>query len=150
MYHPADTGYPDDPNTEYIELTNIGTETINLKLVQFTDGIDFTFPSFELDPGKCCLVVKNTVAFEARYGPDLPVAGQYAGSLANDGERIELVDAIGETIQNFKYEDNWYDTTDGYGHSLINMNPALAGSEELSQKDAWNASAYTGGSPGEL
>ncbi len=148
MYHPADTDYPDDPNTEYIELTNIGTEIINLKLVQFTNGIDFTFPSFELEPGKCCLVVKDAVAFEARYGPGLPVAGQYSGSLANDGERIELVDAIGEIIQNFKYEDNWYDVTDGLGHSLVSVNPALADSEEWSQKDAWRASAYISGSPG--
>ena len=72
MYHPADTGYPDDPNTEYIELTNIGTETINLNLARFTDGIDFTFPSFELVPGECCIVVKDAVAFEVKYGLDLP------------------------------------------------------------------------------
>jgi len=150
MYHPAETGSPNDPNTEYIELTNIGIQTINLKLVRFTNGIDFTFPSFELEPGKCCLVVKDAVAFEAKYGPDLPVAGQYTGSLANDGERIELVDAIGETIQNFKYEDNWYDETDGYGYSLVSVNPALADSEQLSQKNSWRASAYMDGSPGDI
>ena len=27
MYHPAETGNPDDPNTEFIELTNIGSST---------------------------------------------------------------------------------------------------------------------------
>lgn len=150
MYHPVDTGNPDDPNTEYIELTNIGTETINLNLVRLTNGIDFTFPSFELEPGKCCLVVKNAVAFEFKYGHDLPVAGQYTGSLANDGERIELVDAIGETIQNFKYEDNWYSATDGYGYSLVSVNPAQADPEQWSQKNAWRASAYMNGSPGEI
>jgi hypothetical protein len=150
MYHPADTGNPDDPNTEYIELTNVGAETINLKLVRFTDGIDFTFPSFELDPGKCCLVVKDAAAFETKYGPGLPVAGQYTGSLANDGERIELVNAIGAAIQSFKYEDDWYDDTDGQGYSLISVNPAPADSEELSQKDAWLASTQIGGSPGDL
>ena len=150
MYHPGDTGNPDDPNTEYIELTNIGTETINLKLVRFTNGIDFTFPNFELDPDKCCLVVKDYVAFEAKYGPGLPIAGQYTGSLANDGERIELVDAIGETIQNFKYEDNWYDVSDGQGYSLVSVNPALADSEQWSQKDAWHTSAYIDGSPGDI
>ncbi|MHC4799378.1 MAG: FN3 associated domain-containing protein, partial [Planctomycetota bacterium] len=32
MYHPLDTNSPDDPNAEYIELTNIGPETINLSL----------------------------------------------------------------------------------------------------------------------
>ncbi|MBN1806341.1 MAG: CotH kinase family protein, partial [Sedimentisphaerales bacterium] len=42
---------PDDPNTEYIELQNIGTETINLNLVKFANGIDFTFPSIELAAG---------------------------------------------------------------------------------------------------
>jgi len=150
MYHPADTGSPDDPNTEYIELTNVGTETINLKLARFTNGIDFTFPSFELDPGKCCLVVKDATAFETKYGPGLPVAGQYTGSLANDGERIELIDAIGATIQSFKYEDDWYDNTDGQGYSLISVNPASADSEELSQMDAWRASTQIGGSPGDL
>lgn len=150
MYHPANTGYPDDPNTEYIELTNVGTETINLKLVRFTDGIDFTFPSFELYPGKCCLAVKDVAAFETKYGPGLPVAGQYTGSLANDGERIEMADAMGAAIQSFKYEDDWYDDTDGQGYSLISVNPASADSEGLSQKDAWLASTQIGGSPGTL
>jgi hypothetical protein len=31
--------------------------------------------------------VKNLVAFNARYGDGLPVAGQYRGSLDNGGER---------------------------------------------------------------
>ena len=95
MYHPLDTGNPNDPNTEYIELTNIANQSINLNLVRFTDGIDYTFPSFELPAGGYCLVVKDLAAFQAKYGPKLPVVGQYAGSLDNAGERIELVDAAG-------------------------------------------------------
>ncbi|MBN2131715.1 MAG: CotH kinase family protein, partial [Sedimentisphaerales bacterium] len=39
MYHPDDTGSPNDPNTEYVELTNVGGETIDLNLVKFTNGI---------------------------------------------------------------------------------------------------------------
>ncbi|MBN1806868.1 MAG: lamin tail domain-containing protein, partial [Sedimentisphaerales bacterium] len=42
---------PDDSDTEYVELKNIGTETINLNLVKFANGIDFTFPSIELAAG---------------------------------------------------------------------------------------------------
>ena len=76
MYHPADTGNPNDPNTEYIELTNIASQTINLNLVRFTDGIDYTFPSFELPPGGYCLVVKDLAAFQAKYGSKLPVVGR--------------------------------------------------------------------------
>ena len=73
MYHPADDGDPDDPNTEYVELTNIGAETINLNLVKFADGVDFTFPNVELAPGDCTVVVRDLAAFESRYGQDLPV-----------------------------------------------------------------------------
>ncbi len=148
MYHPADTGDPTDPNTEFIELTNVGTETINVNLVRFTNGIDFTFPDVDLAPGACCLVVKDIAAFEARYGSDLPVAGQYCGSLANDGERIELVDAIGRIIHDFKYQDDWYETTDGGGCSLTIVAPAPSDRAAWSQEDAWGPSTRTGGSPG--
>ena len=82
MYHPADLGGPDDPNTEYIELTNIGAETINLNLVAFINGVDFTFASLELAPGAYTLLVRDIMAFEAKYGQGLPIAGQYAGSLS--------------------------------------------------------------------
>ena len=150
MYHPAETGNPDDPNTEFVELTNVGAEPIQLKLVRFANGIDFTFPSIELSPGACCLVVKDTIAFEARYGFGLPIVGEYAGSLANEGEKITLVDAVGATIQSFRYKDDWYDTTDGQGHSLIPVNPAGSDPEQWSQADTWQASEHVGGSPGVL
>ena len=148
MYHPADTGNPDDPNTEFVELTNVGTEPIQLKLVRFTNGIDFTFPAVELSPGACGLVVKDIVAFEAKYGFGLPVVGEYAGSLANDGERITLVDAGGVTIQSFKYEDDWYETTDGQGYSLTALDPTEPDPSQWSRKDAWRASTEFGGLPG--
>ena len=48
-----------DPNEEYIELTNIGAETININLVSFTNGIDFTFPNIDLAPGEYTVVVEN-------------------------------------------------------------------------------------------
>ncbi len=148
MYHPADTGNPDDPNTEYIELTNIGTEAINLNLARFSNGVDFTFAGTELVPGGYCLVVKDLAAFVAKYGPDLPVAGQYSGSLANAGERIELLDAVARTIQNFRYEDDWYARTDGDGYSLTIVDAANSDLETWSQKDAWRASTHLHGSPG--
>jgi len=118
MYHPKDTGNPDDPNEEYIELKNIGTSTLNLNLVRFTEGIDFTFPDMELDPDECVVVVKDQSAFEAQYGTSVNIAGVYTGSLANNGERIKLEDAIGQTILDFKYEDGWRSITDGDGFSL--------------------------------
>jgi len=148
MYNPKDTGDPDDPNCEFIELKNIGTETLNLSLVRFTNGIDFTFPSLELAAGQYAVVVKDIEAFAARYGTDLTIAGQYSGSLNNAGERIELQDAVGQTILNFRYSDNWYDITDGMDFSLTIKDPAAADPNQWDDKSAWRPSAEAGGSPG--
>jgi len=146
MYHPSNDGLPGDPNTEYVELTNIGAETINLNLVAFTNGIDFAFGDTELAPGDYVLLVRDLAAFQARYGDELPVVGQYAGSFSNAGERIELLDAIGQTIHNFRFRDNWYDLTDGQGFSLTVKDPAA--NVTLDDKSAWRPSAEPDGSPG--
>jgi len=148
MYHPADTGKPADPNTEYIELTNVGGESINLNLVTFTDGIEFTFPSFDLAPGGYCLAVKDMTALRAKYGPSLPVAGQYTGSLNNAGERIELLDAVGAVIHSFSYDDKWFDVTDGKGFSLTVKDPRAADPSAYGDKALWRPSTRSGGSPG--
>ncbi len=140
QYHP--TG---DPNAEFIELTNVGTEPINLNLVRFAKGIQYTFPSYELAPGGYCLLVRDLAAFEAVYGNTLAV-GQYTGSLDNSGEKIELLDAAGGTIESFKYQDDWFDLTDGLGFSLTRRD--LDSSADPDGKSAWRPSADSGGSPG--
>jgi hypothetical protein len=148
MYHPADTGNPNDPNTEFIELTNIANQSINLNLVRFTDGIEYAFPSFDLPAGGYCLVVKDLAAFQAKYGAKLPVVGQYTGSLSNSGEHIELVDAVGQVIQSFAYDDSWYKSTDGAGYSLVVKDPRTTDTNNLDGKAAWRSSTQKGGSPG--
>ncbi|MHC4314875.1 MAG: lamin tail domain-containing protein, partial [Planctomycetota bacterium] len=134
MFNPRNTGNPNDPNEEYIELKNTGLTTLNLNLVKFTEGIHFTFPDMPLDPDECVVVVKNQSAFEAQYGTSVNIAGEYDGSLANNGERIRLQDAIGRMILDFEYEDRWYPITDGDGFSLTVIEPsdsAIYGSEGL-------------------
>jgi hypothetical protein len=142
MYHPL------DPNTEFIELANIGAQTIDLHLVRFTAGVQFTFPSFELAPAKYVLIVQDKAAFEARYGPGLPIAGGYAGSLDNGGERVELRDAAGQIIHSFQYKDGWYAATDGLGYSLTVKDPVSTDPNTLGQKGLWRPSKSPGGSPG--
>jgi hypothetical protein len=142
MYHPS------DPNTEFIELHNGGTEVINLNFVAFTDGIDFTFPSLPLAPQAYCLIVEDRAAFEGRYGTELPVAGEYAGKLSNSGERIVLQDAAGQIIHDFAYRDSWYPTTDGEGHSLVVQQPSTVDPNTLSNPSSWRPSLQPGGSPG--
>ena len=140
---------PPDPNEEFIELKNIGAETINLNLVNFTNGIDFTFPSIDLAAGEHIVVVRDRSVFEARYGSALNLAGQYSGKLNNTGERIEFQDAIGRTILDFSYKDGWRSITDGDDFSLTIIDPVNPRMSSWEQKDSWRPSAYAGGSPGQ-
>jgi hypothetical protein len=156
MYHPLDLAQDGslaanagDPNEEFIELTNIGTEPINLNLVSLTNGIDFIFTNLELAPGEYAVVVENIDAFESRYGTNITIAGQYSGKLNNNGERIRLQDAIGKTILDFNYNDNWYPNTDGEGFSLTIIDPTNPDPNSWDDKDSWQASTSVYGSPGE-
>ncbi len=149
MYHPEDTGNPMDPNGEYIELTHIGDQAINLNRVQFTKGIDYVFPSVVLWPNEHVLIVKDAHAFAATYDTtNGVVVGTYTGSLSNSGERIELSDASARLIQSIQYEDTWYDLTDGQGFSLTLIDPSDPKVIDGSDKDLWRPSANAGGSPG--
>ena len=158
MYHPPrGEGVPPldhgqdagEPNEEFIELTNIGTEAVNLTLVRFSNGIDFTFPSLDLSPGEYVVVVQDRDAFEARYGTNINIAGQYSGKLNNAGERITLEEVIGQTILDFNYSDGWRSLTDGEGFSLTIIDATNPDLNSWNEKDSWRASAYIGGSPGQ-
>ncbi|MHC4495519.1 MAG: lamin tail domain-containing protein, partial [Planctomycetota bacterium] len=140
---------PQNPDEEFIELANIGVETINLNLVSFTDGIDFTFSTVELASGEHVVIVRDRGAFESRYGTNVNVAGQYLGGLNNAGEAIRLEDAIGRTILDFRYRDGWRSLTDGEGFSLTIVDPTNPDRSSWDEKDSWRASAFAGGSPGQ-
>ena len=140
MYNPAPlAGNPVDAQEfEFVELNNISPDTpLDLAGVRFVEGIEFNFSTgavATLAPGGHALVARNPAAFAARYGPALPLAGQYTGTLDNNGERLRLVDAQGEEILDFQYDDQWYPVTDGRGFSLAVVN-------EQAHPDAWGASA---------
>ena len=146
---PHEVRRPPDPNEEFIELKNIGTEIINLNLVSFTNGIDFTFPSINLAAGEHVVVVQDRIAFEARYGININIAGQYTGKLNNTGERIEIQDAIGRTILNFRYKDGWRSITDGEGFSLTIIDATNPDLSSWDEKDSWRPSTYASGLPGQ-
>ncbi|MFC1763900.1 CotH kinase family protein [Planctomycetota bacterium] len=145
MYHPV------DPNIEFIELQNIGNGALNLNRVHFTDGIDFVYGDYTLEAGDHTVLVKDPVAFAACYditGMNL-VPGHYIGSLNNDGEEIVLRDALGTEIQDFNYNDAWYELTDGAGYSLTLVNPNSTEPNDWDSKSGWRPSLSPGGTPGQ-
>jgi hypothetical protein len=146
MYHPAPDG---NEQYEFIELTNIGATTLDLAGVKFDTGIHFTFAAgTSLAPGAFIVVVKDEAAFASRYGSGINVAGNYGtDNLSNSGEELRLVDALGQTILDFTFDDDWYKTTDGNGPSLVIVNPT-ASTTAWGQQSGWRASTQTNGSPG--
>jgi len=160
MYEPADppaNDSTDNDEFEFIELQNIGDETIDLTSVSFIDGITFDFNNgnvTSLGPGQFVLVVRNQAAFESRYGTGLSsiIAGEYAGKLSNNGENVILVDLWNGTIAEFAYNDSrgWPLAAAGGGHSLVPLITALPGEPDgsLNYGGNWRASTYIDGSPG--
>ncbi len=150
MYHPAQGGSFNEEEYEYIELKNIGSESLLLDGVKFSSGITYAFnPGTSIPAGQYRLLVKNQAAFESRY-PGLSglILGQYVGSLDNGGERIDLLDATNSTILDFAYKDGWYDITDGDGFSLTIKDTSDPDLTQWDQKAGWRPSAAIGGSPG--
>ncbi len=149
MYNPTKppvTDTNDADNFEFVELKNIGPTTLNLAGFSLSGGIDFTFPSFTLLSGQYCVVVKNTNAFQSRYGVGPALAGVFQGNLANDGDHVVLRGPLQEPIQDFVYSDTWYPFTDGLGFSLVVVDETA--NSNLSTNTSWRRSNVDGGSPG--
>ncbi|NIP96265.1 MAG: lamin tail domain-containing protein, partial [Akkermansiaceae bacterium] len=87
----ANRGFDVRTDFEWIEVMNIGDVAIDLRGVQFTDGIQFKFDLGDvhyLTPGQRAVVVSNRDAFETRYSEDLSeilIAGEFTNNLSNDG-----------------------------------------------------------------
>lgn len=142
MYHPQ------DPNAEFIELTNIGSKTIYLDHLRFTDGIRFTFGPTELKRKQHLLLVRDQAVYNRAYGQyQASVVGQYEGRLDNDGDRLRLEDALGQTLFDFRYDDSWEPRTDGEGYSLVPVNEKTDPAD-YENPARWKRSRYRNGSPG--
>ncbi len=154
MYNPAPPplgNTNDSDNYEFVELKNIGTNTLNLVGFRFTNGIEFTFVATNgvtnLAPGGLVLIVKHFQAFTNRYGNPGNIAGVYSGSLDNGGERLTLVGPRLEPILDFTYQDDWYPLSDGLGFSLV-INDPTAPLNTWGDRSSWHHSSFENGSPG--
>ena len=144
----------DASDLEFVEMKNISAETINLVGVRFAEGIEFDFTHSDLTslgPGEFVLVVRNKAAFEARYGTDHSdqIAGEYAPTrLENAGERLRLINGVGEIIADFRFSDNepWPEPPGRTGVSLVLQESALP-EPDYEAVGNWASSALIGGTP---
>ena len=82
-----------DPDDEYVEFFNRSTNTVSLTGWRLRDGVSFDFPTgTSIAPGGYLVVARNAARLRTNYANlnALNCLGDFSGSLANSGERIEL------------------------------------------------------------
>ena len=159
-YHPAElseaelaAGFTDPEAFEFVEVTNVGENPVDLSGAAFTNGIAFQFPANfpPVASGGRILLVANEAAFRMRYGDVVAasVVGEYAGSLRNSGENLRLEDATGTVIHEFEFNDRhpWPESSDGRGFSLVLVAPRSL--PDPGNPLSWRPSASLGGNPGD-
>jgi hypothetical protein len=150
-YNPAAApGGIQGEDLEFIELMNVGSQTINLAGVQITQfgETPYTFASRFLAPGERIVVARDPAVFQTVYGTEINLAstGYGGANLSNGGERIALFGPLGEELQDFVFDDEvpWPTSPDGEGYSLQIIDPMGDASDPAN----WRASLHIGGSPG--
>jgi len=145
FFNPSSDQGSDDTH-EFLELTNLGSQAVSLDGWRFADGIEHTFPAGTwIEPGACLVLAKDGET----YAQAPCEVQQWAdGKLANDGERLALVDTNGVCVDVVVYDDDdpWDESADGEGHSLVLIDALKPNDLVLN----WQASEQPGGSPGWL
>lgn len=133
---------------EFIELTNVSPQTVNLRGGRFTSGIRFGFSQWVdtlLEPGARLILVDSDFRFRELHGWDVRIAGVYRGNLSNDGERLVLVNDAGVPVFDFTWSAAWHPATAGGGPSLVI--PAPWAGVNLSDPGSWAAGTKVHGNP---
>ncbi len=135
----------DSFDVEFLEITNAGTDAINLSGCTITEGVRYSFPyGTILAPGGFIVLAEDDTEFQLAYG--FNAFGQYAGALDNGGEFLKLSDPFGNLIDAVVYNDRnpWDEDPDGQGPSLELLNPTFDNADPLN----WFRSDNTCGTPG--
>ena len=146
-YHPLPQDSIDESDFEFIELENAGTETQSLTGARFIEGISYSFPAGTIvRPEEYIVLASDEHYFTLRYG--FSPFGTFSGKLDNGGEEIVLLDASGDTLVSFRYNDKqpWPESADGAGYSLVTREENPSG--DPNSPAYWKSSNRINGSPG--
>ena len=129
MYHPAT-----NPDDEFIEVENIGVQTIDLTGCAFTAGIEYYFATGATLASGARMAIPKTQFLNAT-------------ALSNGGDRITLRGPGGVPIKDFAYDDAapWPGSADGLGRSLVLIAPRT--NPDPANPLNWRPSAVSGGNP---
>jgi hypothetical protein len=146
---------------EYIEIYNRSNRAIPMEGFRLASGFNYSFtagttPAAGLAAGGYLVVARDPRYIQDTYGlPASQVLGPSPaatpeelaafGSLKNKGERVKLLDSLGNTVDEVPYRDEgeWPSLADGGGSSLELIDP----SQDNSFPSAWEASDESKGGP---
>ena len=112
--------------SEFIELYNRTDASIDLSGWEFKDGVRYEFPSgTNLGPNEYLVVAQDPATVLNVFGASS--IGPWDGSLRNSGERIRLVNAADETVDEVDYKRGfpWPTVGEEPGHSIELIHPDL-------------------------
>ena len=70
-----------------------------------SDGVDFEFPPGTiLNDGEFLIVARDADSLAAKF-PEIDIAGQWNGSLSRKGERLRLIDASKNPVDEIRFYD---------------------------------------------
>ena len=142
MFHPA----ANEETLEWVELYNKQAVDMDISGWRLRDGIDFTFgPNTILGGGDYLVVAISPADLQAASG-FAGAVGPFAGRLANNGERLELVNNSNRVMDEIEYGDDgdWPVAPDGSGVTLAKRDPDAGSVDGAS----WTISRQIGGTPG--
>jgi hypothetical protein len=135
-YHPVATLTMPGDSLEFIEITNAGSQSVNLSGVYFRElGMTYQFPAnASILAGERKILASNARVFELTYG--VKPFGQYYRNLSNDAENLVLADGFGNIIDRVEYSDQapWPVEADGKGMCLELTNLAADNNNPLNWK----------------
>jgi len=144
---------PDDlTDLQWIELYNTSGQALNLSGWRLAKAIKFQFPLCTLiAPHGYTVLCKNRQLFQEFY--QVPVVGEFSGSLKHRGERLELRDARGQLIDSAEFGNRapWPRAADGWTASLERICPTASGKlvENWTGSPLSAEATQPGGTPGE-
>jgi hypothetical protein len=115
-YHPAN----DDDRLQYIELFNAGDAEADLTGWKLK-GVKYDFPAnTKIPAGGFLVLARDSQELQRIHGAAFPVLGNLSGRLKRSGEKLELVNAAGQTVEKFTFSDKspWSLGPDGYASTL--------------------------------
>jgi hypothetical protein len=119
-YNPVPTSSLLSNDQEFIEIKNVGNQTVNLSGIYFSGlGLSYQFPANgTLSANTSLYLASKTTAFITRYG--FNPYGEFYRNLSNSNQNLLLVDGFGNTIDQVNYYDvsPWPTSADGGGSYL--------------------------------